>query len=202
MVLGVVADHHVVPQAHLAGVGGELAGEQLEQGGLPGSVHPHHRHPLAPEDGGIQPRVHHLFSVRLAHPFEGGDLAARPGHFGEREAHFGPLFVNFDQLLLLEHLHPALGLPGLARLGAKAFDEGLGLGALGGLPRGSSRELLHLFGPHPAIVLVVPRVAPQPFHFQREDAIDLPVEEVSIVRNQHQRLARPLQELVEPGQGR
>src|SRR5260370_34009765 len=128
-------------------------------------------------------------------------LPPRARRLGEAEAHRGPLLADLDQFLLLQQLDAALHLPRLGGLGAEALDEGLHLRAPALLLFCQCLELLLLRSAQLEVALVVARVAAQALRLEGENAVDLPIEKLAVVRYQDERLARAPQEAVEPLQG-
>src|SRR5260221_3079105 len=92
-------------------------------------------------------------------------------------------------------LHDALP---ICRFGAEAIDERLHLRATALLLFRLRVELLLFGGPQLEVALVVAGVAAQALDLEGEDAIDLPIEEFAVVRDEQERLARAAQEIVEP----
>ena len=198
VVLREIPGDHVVPERHDPRVGLDLPRQQLEQRGLAGAVQSDHRDPVAPQYLRGQVPVDGRGSVGLRHPLQAGDLAPAARRLGKPESHGGALFAHLHDRFLLQQLDPALHLPSLRRLGAEPLDEGLHLGAPPRLLLRLRREALFLRGPKLEVALVVSRVGAQPLGLEREHAIDLPIEEFAIVRDQQQRFARATEEGVEP----
>src|SRR5947208_1326099 len=88
---------------------------------------------VATLDAAVDAGVHDVAAVRLVDALERGHAAAGPRRLGEREADHARLALDLDAVDAIEHLHPALDLPGLARLVSEALDEALDLGDTLGL---------------------------------------------------------------------
>jgi len=202
MVLGVVPRHDRVPELHLACVGRELAGHDAEERRLPGAVRPDDRDALAALHLRREAPVDDLRPERLEDTVEPHDLLARARRLGEVERERRALLAHLDLVHPVEHLLAALRLARLGRLGAEPVDEPLQLGAPRLLAPRRGVEPLLLLGAQALVVVVVARVAAQPLGLEREDAPDLPVQELAIVADEEERLRRAAQEGVEPGEGR
>ena len=131
--LRIVVDRHVGAERTLPAIEGQRAGQHLEQGRLAGAVRPHQRSARAALDLEVDTGVHDVVAVRLVDALERGHPAAGPRRLGEREADHARLALDLDAVDAIEHLHPALDLPGLARLVSEALDEALDLGDTLGL---------------------------------------------------------------------
>src|SRR5207248_9920923 len=180
VVLREVPELDVVSELHLSAIGRDLSGEELEQRRLALSVETDHRDAVTPEDARRDLAVDGLASVGLGEAIEMRHFPPASRSVGEAEAHHAPLLVERDDLLLLELLDPALHLARLRRLGAEALDEGEHLRAPLLLLPGAGAEQLLLGGALREIVLVVAAVGAQTFRLERDDAVDLPIEELPI----------------------
>jgi hypothetical protein len=107
-----------------------------------------------------------------------------------------------DVLHLRQLLHLRLRLRGLAGLRAEAIDERLEL-----LPL--RRDLLRLreqpfvfFRALASIVLDVAAPGAHAFGLEGDHLVNLPIQEAAVMADEHHRLARALQERVEPGERR
>ena len=202
VVLRVVGHAHVVPEAHLPVIGGELVRDDPQERRLAGAVAADDGDALAAVDAPMEAPVDDLVAEALAHALEAQDLSARARHLWEAEAHGPVRLARLHQLLAGEQLDPALHLPRLAGFEAEAVDEALGLGALRLLPGAAQLQVALLLRALDPVGLVVAGVAPQPLDLEGVDGADLAVEEVAVVADQQQRPLRATEEVVEPLQRR
>ena len=200
--LRVIPGDHTVAEDHLPAVRRELAGDDPQQRRLPRAVRPDDAHPLAPGDPRVHAPVHDPRAERLPHALEPQHLAAGPRRLGELEAERVAVLEDLHLLHLLELLLLALRLARLRRLRPEPLDEALELGPLRLLPLRLGEEPELLLGALPAVVVVRPRVAAQPLRLEREHPVDLPVQELPVVRDEEQRLPLAAEEGVEPGERR
>jgi len=109
--------------------------------------------------------------------------------------------VRGDLLHALQRLEPRLGLAGLGRLGPEPVDEGLHVGDLlllffvPGLLQG------HALGALPFELRIAPGVAVEPALLDMHDVVDGVVEEIAVVRDQHQRPGIAFQPAFQPLDG-
>ena len=99
-VLGVVGGNHIVAQPPFAGVKGEDAGQQLEQGGLAGAVGADQGHPVAALQGQVQALIDYLIAVPLADVGQGDDFGAAAGRRGKGVVDFPGSAGQLDRLNL------------------------------------------------------------------------------------------------------
>src|SRR5439155_218225 len=159
---------------------------------------PHERHALAALDLEGDARVDDVVAVRFARLPKRRDAPARARRRGEREADPARLAPDLHALDALEHLDAALHLSGLGRLVAEALDEPLDLrDALGLVPRLRLEEL-------PArraldeVVVVVARIDGDPRRAELGDRGHHTVQEVPVVRDEHDRAVVVGEEALEP----
>ncbi len=196
--LGVVLHLHVTAERPLTRVEGQRPGQDLEQRRLPRPVDTHQRHAIAALDQEVHSGIDHVVAVRLAHPGEPGHQPAGARRLGKREVDAARLRLGLDALHPVEHLDPALHLPGLARLVAEPVDEALDLGHPLGLvarlrlPQGLPGLALHQ---EVVVVAVVERDrAPR----QLRDRGDHAVQEVAVVRDDDHAALVGGEEVLEP----
>ena len=123
-----VAHLHARADAHAAPVGGQHAGNHLQQRRLAGAVPAHDRPALAAPDRQVDAVVDHAAAVGLRQILQHRDLLARPRRLPELEVDDLPLLRQLDLLDLVERLDPALHLRRLRGVRGEAVDEALFLG--------------------------------------------------------------------------
>ena len=194
-----VTDSHVVTDAALAAVEAKGAGEDPEQRGLPCTVRPHEREPIATANHEIDPGVDRRVAVRLVHGFESEDDVAGTFRFGDPQPHPTSRFGrDLDPLDLLERLHAALDLPRFRCLVAEAFDEAFDLGDFAVLTALSRQELLAALLPLDQVAIVVGLVEGEAACVEFGDSTHVPAQEGPVVRD-HDRCSREARErLLEP----
>ena len=104
-----------------------------------------------------------------------------------------------DILHLLEHLHAALGLTRLGRLGAEAVHEGLKVGALGGLLGALAFQLGKLGGAQAQPVIITTRRDRQLAVFQRQCVRDAAIEQLAVMADDQHRMRIFAQIAFQPG---
>ena len=127
LVLGKVADLHIVPYLEGTGVG-NLAHDTLDHGRLTLAVLSHKGHLLAPLDGKGSVGKYQVVAITLAHPLGNDGIVARPGSRRELQVQVrGIHLVDLDPLELGQLLDARLHLHRLSGLVAEPLDEGLGI---------------------------------------------------------------------------
>ena len=137
-------------------------------------------------------------AVGLAHALELEHHPARARGLRELEVDLLPLGRDLDPLDLVELLDPALDLLGLGGLVAEAVDEDLGLLDLLALPAVRLAQALHPRGVLGDVVRVVAVVVGEGLEPDLGDALDGGVEEVAVVRDEHDRARVVGEVLLEP----
>ena len=203
-VLGEVAHLDVGPLLADAALDGDLAGEDLEQGGLARAVGADEHRALAALELEVQALVDHVLAVGLADPGEAHDAQAGAGRLREAEGDALEVLLGLvgrgglepGDLLLL-----GLGARGHGGLGAEAVDEGLEVGdlalavAIGGLLLLLARHALEEEG------VVVAGVAVEPAAAQLEHAVAERVEEGAVVGDDDEPAGVAAEVVLEPEQG-
>ena len=202
VVLRVVARRDVAAEHHAAAVGRELAGDDLEERGLAGAVGADDGDLLAAADREVDPIEDDEVAVGLRDALDADDLVGRARAGREAEAHRLAALEHLDVVELLERLHLALRHGGLAGLGAEAIDEPLEALALAGDVLGRRLQDARLLGALDGVRLVVAAVLADALRLEADDARDLLVEELAVVRDEDEGVAVPLEELAEPGHRR
>jgi len=198
LVLRIVVNRDVGAERPLTAVEGQRSGEDPEQGRLARAVRPDQRDLRAALDLEIDARVHDVVAVRLVDLLEHGHTAAGPRRLGEREADDARLVLHHHAIDAVEHLDAALNLPRLARLIPEALDEALDLGdALGLVARLRLDELPPRL-PLDQILVIVAGIDREPRRYQLRDRGHHPVQEVAIVRHDHDRAFVVGQERLQP----
>ena len=200
--LGVVLHLDVAAEHALARIEGKRARQHLEQRRLPRPVDSHQGHAVAPLDQEVDSRVDHVVAVGLPDAGHPGHQPAGARRLGEREVDAARVGLGLDPLHAAEHLHPALHLPGLARLVAEALDEPLDLGHSLGLVAGLRLpQRLAGLALHQEVV-VVAVVQRDRAAGQLRDGGDHAIQEVTVVRDDDhaalvggEKVLQPLQRL-------
>ena len=186
-------DTHVGAYPHSARTRGQLAQDQLQQGGLARAVGPHQGHRLAPLDRQGRAGDHRSVAVGVA---DGGfgEFGHHPAGAGRRrEVEAGGQLGaagDLDPVQLLEGLDPALHLAGLAGLVAEALDEALDAGYPAGLAGCGRLDALQAFGASHHELREPPVVGHRRARGQLHYPVRHRVDEVAVVAHE-QKAARP-----------
>ena len=196
--LGVVVNRDLGTEGPRAAVDGQDSGEDLQQRRLAGAVDADEGDPLATLHGQGEPPVDDVVAVRLVDVRQRDHRPARPRRGREGEADPTAGAVDDHPLDPLQHLDPALHLPRLRGLVPEALDEPLDLGDALGLVPSARREQLLPRLPLDQVPVVGARVEGEPRGRELRDRRHHPVQEVPVVRRDHDRPLVARQELLEP----
>ena len=176
------------------------AGQDLQQGRLPGAVRADERHALPALQLEVEiAAIDHGVVVALRDVRQGDHGTARSRRLGEPELHALRASLRLgDPLHALERLDAGLDLPRLGRLVAEALDERGGVGDLALLVLGGRLELRHPLGSLLDEVGVVADVLGGAAVVELDHAVGDLVDEVAVVADQHDRAGVLRQEALEP----
>jgi len=178
-------------QLEFAAGGFLFACQQFDQRGFAGSVHSHKRNAVALLDEEADVAEDFFFAsvgfgIALGDSLELGHDAAAGLGLGEREVNRFFFRRNFDPLDLFQLLDAALHLLGLGGLVAEAVDEYFQLLDAVALVAVSGLQLLVALRLLRQKFVVVAGVEPEPLVPDFRDLVDHYIEEVAVVRDQHQ----------------
>ena len=201
LMLGEVADAD--PGAHLQLARQRRIGarQHLDEGGLAGAVAPEQADARARHQVHLYLLQDHLVTVTGAQVLHGDEGGRQGRGLAKLEAELG---VGVGGQYLLHPLHgfqPALGLTGLGGLVAEAVHIGLHVGHLPLLLLVHGLLLGQLLGALQLEVGVAAGVFVELAVLDVDDAVDDRIEEVAVVRNQHQRALIALEPLLQPDDG-
>ena len=97
--------------------------DQLQQRGLAGAVHAHHRPALLAPHLKIQPLINAARAIAFAHAFEAHDVLARTRRWQKIKLNHLPALWRLHALDLVEFFHAALHLRGMGSARLEAFNE-------------------------------------------------------------------------------
>ena len=202
LVLREIADREVARPPHRPPLGRQQIGEEPREGGLAVAVGAEQRDPFVRVDPEVQVPQHG--TARLVADggvLEGHQRRLEPVGLGKREIGGVPVRDDGQVRQLLERLHAALRLTGLARVVAETVDETLQPATLGvdaGLLGLGGRESLGM-GLREAGV--VAGVEGQPAARHVENALGHRVEQVPVVAHHHERPGITLEVRLQPHGG-
>ena len=200
LVLGVVGHRDVLAELDLAGVGLELAVDELHERGLAGAVGADERHVVAAVELEVDALVDVVVAEGLRDPLKADDHVARAGRLGEAEAHVFIALGEDDELALylLDLLHALLSLGGLGRLVAELVDEDLHVGDLALLRGALGAHLLEVVLALLEVGAVVAGIGGDPAVLDGGDVAHAGVHERAVVADEEHRAVVALQEGLEP----
>ena len=204
--LGEIADHQTLAEIRDAFDQRQFAGDGLDQRRFAGAIDPQQADALAAlqrKFDARDDRLHGLVVDGIAGDaiFQYQQRVGGRHRLAEFEGKRRRCVDRRQFFHLREHLHPALCLPGLARLGLEAIDERLQVVALAlllflrGLVQGQRHRTRDLE------LRIVAAVAFQLLLVDVHDHADHPVEEIAIVRNDDQRAGVALEPVFQPQDG-
>ena len=194
--LGEVADLHRGAHVHRAAVRRQLAGDQVEEGGLAGAVPAHDADPVIPQQVVGEAADDGPAVKGLGHVPQLDDLLPQAAG-GRRHLH---RLVRLRRVLIQQGLIPLDALPGFRGPGPAAPhdplplhpEDGLAL-ALAGL-----RHLLPLL-PQLQVLGVVGLVVVQLPTGELRDVVHHPLEKIPVVGHHHQAALEPAEPVLQPG---